>query len=75
MEGSVYIQQIAEATGLPMALIRPELELLLLERGIDPHLVSLEQIREMLSDLVQDVLGQLKSELGEERPAEAMPLR
>lgn len=43
-------------SGLPEQFVRPRLVMLIQQKGIDPEQVSLDQVREILSDLLLDMI-------------------
>ena len=44
--------------GLPEQFVRPRLLMLIEQRGIDPDQVSLDQVRDILSDLLLDMINE-----------------
>ena len=63
MQGTALITQIAQATGLPQHLISNELEQLISQRGKSAGDISLEEIRGILAEYLQEVLLKAKEEL------------
>ena len=63
MQGTSLITQIALATGLPQNLISGELEQLISKRGQCSNDISLEDIRCILAEYLQEVLIKAKEEL------------
>lgn len=51
-----WVDLIIESTGLPKDFARSRLETLLHQAGFDPDHATLEQIREVLADLLQDLI-------------------
>lgn len=60
--GEDLIGQIAIATGLPTTLIRGELARLLESAGLKAESATLEDVRAVLAEYVQDVLVEAKEE-------------
>jgi hypothetical protein len=54
-------QQITHATGLPIDLISKELNRLILAAGANPNTLTMDQLRLILADYVQDVLVNVQS--------------
>lgn len=61
--GKTLIQQITNSTGLPEDLIQDELNTLITAAGVQPENVTLEDLRKILAEYVQDVLVQAKEDL------------
>ena len=66
MEGDALITELASATGLPKAWVEDELKGLLARRGLDPSEFSLENLREVLAEFLQETLLQAKQSLAEQ---------
>ena len=64
--GEDLIGQIAFATGLPTELIRGELLRLLEAAGLKSDSATLDDVRNVLAEYVQDVLVDAKAELAKE---------
>lgn len=60
--GDELFKQVTDATGLPNELISAELTRLLERSGIDPQAVTLDDLRRVLAEYVQDVLLSAKSD-------------
>jgi hypothetical protein len=54
--GAALLDEVARATGLPDELITDELRLLLHNAGVSPSEVTLDDLREILADYLQEVL-------------------
>jgi hypothetical protein len=54
--GAKVLDQVIEASGLPEDFAKKKLEKLLFEGGFDPDHAGLEEIREVLSSLLQDLI-------------------
>ncbi|MGE0762915.1 MAG: hypothetical protein AB7N80_06525 [Bdellovibrionales bacterium] len=63
MEGDALISQLAAATGLPKAWVEDELRNLLQKRGLSPTQFTMEHLREVLAEFLQETLLQAKQEL------------
>ncbi len=63
MEGEQLILQLAEATGLPQAWVQDELRSLLFKRGLNPAELTMEHLREVLADFLQETLLKAKYEM------------
>jgi hypothetical protein len=61
--GEDLISQIAIATGLPPELVQGELARLLEAAGLHPNAATLEDVRAVLAEYVQDVLVDAKDRL------------
>ena len=61
MEGDALISQLADATGLPKAWVEDELRGLLQKRGLNPAQFTMEHLREVLAEFLQETLLQAKS--------------
>lgn len=61
--GKTLIEQISVSTGLPENLIQDELVTLLASAGVNPDLATLEDLRKVLADYLQDVLVAAKEDL------------
>ena len=60
MEGLDLLRVLIEATGLPADAVERELTKILARRGLTPETVSLEDVRDVLSTYLQDVLSEAK---------------
>ena len=60
MEGLDLLKQIIESTGLPSAAVERELNKLLQRRSLDAENLSLDDLRELLSLYLQEVLVEAK---------------
>jgi hypothetical protein len=54
--GAKVLDQVIEASGLPEDFAKDKLEKLLFAGGFDPDQAGLEEIREVLSNLLQDLI-------------------
>ena len=54
--GAKVLEQIVSASGLPNDYAKYRLEKLLHESGFDPDQAGLEEIREVLANLLQDLI-------------------
>ncbi|MBK7889720.1 MAG: hypothetical protein IPJ84_02385 [Bdellovibrionales bacterium] len=63
MKGSELISELAEASGLPTDLIGQELSHLVRQAGKDTTEVTLDDLRELLANYLQEVLIEAKSSL------------
>ena len=63
MEGLALIKEIARGTGLPEDWVQQRLRGLMAASGLDPETAGLEQLREVLATLVQDVLIEAKASI------------
>ena len=61
--GKDLFQQITSATGLPENVISGELAQLLASAGIEKDSMTIDDLRKILSDYVQDILLELKDDL------------
>jgi hypothetical protein len=59
--GEKLVSQVSSATGLPHELIAEELDKLIHAAGIQRDSVTLEDLRRILSDYVQDILVQAQA--------------
>ena len=69
--GEDLITQIAIATGLPQELVKGELARLIEAAGLRSDKASLEDVRAVLAEFVQDVLVDAKTQLDSASPASA----
>ena len=53
---SPFIDSFIAATGLPKSLVERELLKLAKKRGLAPEDLSLDQLRELLSDYMKDII-------------------
>ena len=63
MEGHALLEVLAEASGLPSDLVQQELVDLIQAQGKSEKAVTLDDLREILSAYLQDVLVQAKEDL------------
>lgn len=68
---STVISTVISATGLPESLVATELHQISKQQGFNLETMTLEQLRIVLSDYVQDVLVNLKENLESEPPQES----
>lgn len=66
MEGDALITELASATGLPKAWVEDELRALLARRGLNPSEFSIDNLREVLAEFLQETLLQAKEHLAEQ---------
>lgn len=60
--GKKLFDQVTEATGLPNDLVAGELRTLLRQAEIEPENMSLDDLRRVLAEYVQDILLSVKDE-------------
>jgi hypothetical protein len=60
MEGLGLLRVLIEATGLPVEAVERELNKILASRDLKPEDVTLDDVREILSSYLQDVLLEAK---------------
>lgn len=60
--GKELIEQVASATGLPQDLVTSELNANIKNQGLNPDNISLDQLRLVLAEYLQDVLLSAKAE-------------
>lgn len=65
--GTKLINFVVENTGLPADPVRRELDGLLEKHGVNPDTMTLEDLREVLADYLQDVFLELQEK--ENRPS------
>lgn len=63
-----FFDQITNATGLPPDMIASELGKIIQAAGLEKDLMTLEDLRRVLSEYVQDVLVAAKEDLSERTP-------
>ncbi len=63
MKGSELISELAEASGLPSDLVGQELSFLIRQAGKDTTEITLDELRELLANYLQEVLVEAKSSL------------
>ena len=56
MSGTKLIRQIAANTGLPEEAMTKELGRLIEGAGLDSNVISIDELRRVLADYVQDIL-------------------
>lgn len=61
--GKTLITEISQGTGLPAELIQDELHTLITAAGVQPENVTLEDLRKILAEYLQDVLVEAKEDL------------
>ena len=61
--GKKLIQEITQSTGLPENLIQDELTTLLTSAGIQPDNATLDDLRRILAEYMQEVLVAAKEDL------------
>ncbi len=70
--GKKLFAEVTGLTGLPEELISEELKALLERKGVAPEQMTMESLREALSDYLAEVVLQLDAEAEEVRPAEKL---
>ncbi|MEO0335836.1 MAG: hypothetical protein AAF202_05560 [Pseudomonadota bacterium] len=63
MKGKDLLETLAENADLPRELVSSELSSLLEKNNLSESQVTLDQLREMLAEYLQDVFVSVKSEL------------
>lgn len=63
MHGEKLLEEITEATGLPPHLITNELQELIQKKGLSFENISLEDIRNILTEYLQRIILEAKQEL------------
>lgn len=71
--GETLITDIAEATGLPQNLMTDELGRLISAAGIDSGEVTLEDLRSILADYLQEVLLAARDEFSPDGESAVSP--
>lgn len=61
MKGDDLLNVVAEATGLPQALIVDELQCLASKAGLSIDQLTLDDLRDLLAEYLQDVLVSAKN--------------
>lgn len=61
--GHLLLQELAKATGLPESIVKEELSKLISRSGKSIDQTTLDDLREILADYLQDVLSDAKKEL------------
>lgn len=64
MEGLRLLRLLIESTGLPPEAVERELNKILAKSNISPEKLTLEDVRELLSSYLQDVLVEAKEFAG-----------
>jgi hypothetical protein len=64
MDGLGLLRVLIESTGLPPEGIETELRRLIVKHGFSEETLTMEQVREMLAEYLQDVLLEAKSHAG-----------
>lgn len=64
MEGLSLLKTLIEATGLPAAAVEREVSQILAKKNLKPEALTLEDVREVLSAYLQDVLLEAKESAG-----------
>lgn len=59
MEDNPIIQELILATSLPKDVVERSLKKILLQAGLSPQEVTLDHIREIMSDLLNDVFTEI----------------
>ncbi len=60
MEGLELLRVLIESTGLPPEAVERELSRMVKNHGLDPAALTLEDVRQVLSSYLQDVLLEAK---------------
>lgn len=63
MEGEGLLKQLIELIGLPQNYVSGELEALMQSNGLNRSTVTLDDLRPVLAELVQDILLETKESL------------
>lgn len=63
MKGQSLIQEVCSSTDLPNDLLNSELKSLIQRKNLCEDHLTLDQLRELLADYLQDVLLEVKTEL------------
>lgn len=62
MKGTELFEVLVQNTGLPEEYVRSRLERLVMANGGHPEEVTLDQVRELLSDLLLDLIHESQKE-------------
>jgi hypothetical protein len=54
--GDELLMEIIEATGLPVDLVKQELERIVTGAGLDPAQITLEEVREVMANYLGEIL-------------------
>lgn len=65
MEGEALLLELAKATGLPEAWVQDELRGLIQKRGLNASQLTMDDLREILGEFMQDTLLKAKAQLAE----------
>jgi hypothetical protein len=68
MNGLGLLKTLIEATGLPHGAVEREMNELILKNGLDPERLSLEDVRNLLSSYLLDVMTDAKRTLCSSAP-------
>jgi hypothetical protein len=68
MQGLGLLRILIEATGLPAAAVERELTKILASRNLTAETISIDDVREVLSSYLQEVLTQAKDSVNETPP-------
>ena len=60
------LTEVVEATGLPPEMVNKELTKMLMEAGLDPQTITLDQLRDVLAVQIGEALLQVKEEITSE---------
>lgn len=60
MHGLDLLKTLIESTGLPDQAVKAELDRLLIKHAINPETITLDDLRLILADYLQDVLIEAK---------------
>ncbi len=63
MNGLDLLRFLIESTGLPQESLEMELRKLIRKHGLDTETLTLDQVREVLVDYLQDSLTEAKAQL------------
>jgi hypothetical protein len=72
VRGTALIEELSEASGLPDELIGEELSRIITSAGKSPTDVTIDDLRELLANYLQDVLAEAKVELQQNPPKLAL---
>jgi len=66
MSGAKLLKTLVSATGLPKAGVEKELDRLLVSAGKSPENLTIDELRELLAEYLQEVLLSAKQEFSAE---------
>ena len=68
MEGRALLKLLIESTGLPTEAVEREINRLVARHGVSDAEVTLDDVRNILTEYLQDTLVETKSDLNGPRP-------